>query len=220
MKLTRHVGFDANTNARIVLLVPILEGSESCLVAYTDSLPNELREVVLYIVNSDAGQREIDLSKALSTQLFSDSGVSVLQTLHLNGYIQKVAIDNVLMSPSNAYKMPLREVLVASGLLKQAIDQMTVDKFNPHQHNANAAVHGETVGTAKNLILEADLLDQAARDKREQAYRLAPQLRPAATREVPTQVLNEGVPAIDPASLIQPIETAEATGDATGEKID
>lgn len=192
MKLTRHVGIDKNSNARITLLMPLLEGSEYCLIAYTDSLPTDLREALLHIVNSDEGQREVELSKALSTRLYSDTGTSVLETLHRAGYIKKVSIDDVMMTPSPAYKVVLREVLVASGLMKRSIDNVEVEKFNPHKHNADAALHGEAVGTARNLLIEADLLDKAAADKREQAYRLAPQLRP-----VPAQAASVAEPATE-----------------------
>lgn len=182
MKLTKHIGVSTSDNKelRIALIVPFLENNEDCLVAFIDYLPNDLKEALLQIMNSDAGQRETNLSNALSTRLFSDSGTSVLQTLHTNGYIKKVRIDDVEMTPSAAWRLPLRQVLEASGLIAQKI--VEGETFNPHQHNAEAAVHGETVGVARNLLVEADLLEQDARNKREKAYRLAPSLRPKETK--------------------------------------
>ena len=183
MKITRHVGIDAKNNAQLSLLMPLLEGSNDCLVIYVDSLPRELKDAYLHILQSDEGQRQTDLSKAMATRLYSDTGMSLLQTLHAHKFIRKVSIDDVIMTPSPAYKIPLRQVLTASGLMKENIDNQEVDKFNPHKHNADAAVNGQTTGTARNLLIEADLLEQTVREKREQAYRMAPELRPAAVAE-------------------------------------
>lgn len=181
MKLTKHIGLhkgvEAEKDKRIVLLIPFLENHEECLVAYLDYLPGDLKDALLHILNSDEGQRETDFSKALSTRLFADSGTSVLQTLHTQGHIKKLPINDVVMTPSTAYNIPLRVVLESSGLIPAKIDGIK-ENFNPHQHNAEAANHGEAVGTARNLLVEADLLEQAAREKREKAYLIAPTLRP------------------------------------------
>ena len=51
-------------------------------------------------------------------------------------------------------------------------------KFNPHDNQTNNMSDGNT-GIARNLLIEADLLEQEANIKREKAYGFAPQLRPA-----------------------------------------
>lgn len=57
-------------------------------------------------------------------------------------------------------------------------DQSQVEKFNPHSHNQNATKDDQSIGIARNLLIEADLLMEEVTRKREQAYRYAPSLRP------------------------------------------
>lgn len=58
--------------------------------------------------------------------------------------------------------------------------QNEVEKFNPHTHNQDATKNDQSIGIARNLLIEADLLMEEVNRKREQAYRYAPSLRPEA----------------------------------------
>ncbi len=195
MKLTKHVGLDTASNARISLIMTKLPDSDDCLVTFTDTLPADLKDAFYHVLNSDEGQRETNLAEALSRRLYSDSGTSILQTLHVNKYIKKVSIDSITMTPSPAFKIPLRDVLVQSGLMKESIGP-DVEKFNPHSYNANAANVGEATGTAQNLLIEADLLMQAADQKRVEAYRIAPSLRPGYVTPAPESIDFPNNPAL------------------------
>ena len=182
MKLTRHVGLDKATNARVILLHPLLDGTQDCLITYADNLPSELKEAVFQVQNADEGQRAINLMDVLGRRVFSDSQRSILEILHVQGYIKKVSIDNVIMTPSTIYKIPLRDVLVQSKLMPASVSAITAEagkeKFNPHIYNASAANRGEAVGIARNLLAEATMLEEAAKKKREEAYSFAPSLHP------------------------------------------
>lgn len=185
MKLTKHVGVDPATNSRIALIMAIMPNTEDCLVVNTDRLPEHLKENFTHILGSNEGQNATNLADVLTRRLYSDSGKNMLQTLHEYGYIRKASIDDIQMTPTPSYKIPLRTVLVESGLLARPIEQET-GKFNPHNFNAQAANVGESIGTAQNLLLEADMLEREAKAKRERAYTFAPTLRPGATAPVDT----------------------------------
>jgi hypothetical protein len=177
MKLTRHVGFNNKSGARISLIMTLLENTEDCLYVYPDNLPENLKEAFFFLMNSDEGQREANLAEVLSRRTYADTRQSILQTLHAMGFIKKSNIDDITMTPSPAYKIPLREVLVQSGLMKEGVPA-DITSYNPHAYNANAANVGESLGSANNLLVEASMLEHAANEKREQAYRIAPSLRP------------------------------------------
>lgn len=180
MKLTRHIGLEAGTGTRLALIMTILPGTEDCLVANIDRLPGDLKENFMHALSSNEGQSCINLADVLARRLYSDSGKNLLQTLHEYGYIRKLSIDAVEMSPISSMRMPLRTVLVESGILQRPFDG-GASKFNPHNFNAEQANVGEALGTARNLLLEADMLETEARSKREKAYTFAPSLRPGAS---------------------------------------
>jgi hypothetical protein len=182
MKITRHVGVETQTGTRIALIHTILPNTTDCLVVYLDNLPQNLKEAFYHTLESQEGQSSVNLTEALSRQSYSDTQKSLLQNLHDLGFIVKKSIDDISMNPTSAQKIPLREVLIASGLLDDQ-SQFAAAKYNPHAHNAVASQHGESIGTANNLLAEADLLDQSAAQKREQAYRIAPSLRPGYQEE-------------------------------------
>lgn len=189
MKMTRHIGLHAKTSARISLILTVLPDSEDCLIVYPDNLPHELKDSFFYIMNSQEGQSAVNLSDVLAGRTYADTNQSMLQVLHSTGFIKKAHIDDILMTPSAAYKIPLRDVLIQSGLMKESVSQITdAEPYNPHKYNANAESIAETVGSAQNLLVEAEMLDQAASQKREQAYRIAPSLRPGYVAPEPESI--------------------------------
>lgn len=207
MKLTKHIGHEKATNARITLIMTVLPDTEDCLVVYNDRLPPDIKEAFYEILNSDEGQREQNLAEALSRRLYSDTRTSMLQTLHTFKFITKLPIDNVVMTPATPYAIPLRDVLVQSGIIKAGIPAGT-EKFNPHAYNANAANVGEVMGTATNLLAEAEMLEQAARQKRDQAYGLAPSLRPGYIAPEVESVDFPNNPALKTTETEVPTETS------------
>jgi hypothetical protein len=80
------------------------------------------------------------------------------------------------MTPQGNHRIPLRTVLEAIAALPVS---ETAEKFNPHTYNAESHTSTEALQIAHNLIAQAEMLDMDARAKREEAYRLAPALRPA-----------------------------------------
>ncbi len=223
MKLTKHIGVEAGTNSRIALIMTVLPNTEDCLIVNTDRLPADLKENFTHALGSHEGQSAVNLADVLARRLYSDTNKNLLQTLHEYGYIRKVSIDAVEMTPISSLKLPLRTVLVESGILARPITEDLASKFNPHNFNAQAANVGEAMGTARNLLLEADLLEQEAKSKREKAYVYAPSLRPGAPAPVdnaqPVDIAafsGAPIPVVE-APALTPVDLAAAfTGTASG----
>lgn len=176
MKITKHIGVD-QSGAHIALILPLLPNTQDCLVVSLDALPDHLRETFDIALRSAEGQAVTNLTEVLDRQTYSDTRVSLLRNLHDLGFISKRSIDDITMIPNSLYKIPLREILIQTGILIEE-SSAEIAKYNPHAYNAQAASVGEALGSAHNLLAEADLLDQSAAQKREQAYRIAPSLRP------------------------------------------
>jgi hypothetical protein len=224
MKLTRHVGFESRTNSRIALIMTVLPNTEDCLVVYTDRLPQNLKENFTHTLGSQEAQSAINLADVLSRRLYSDTNKNMLQTLHEYGYLAKLPIDTVEMNPMGSIKIPLRTVLVESGLITRPFPTNEAStKFNPHNFNAQAANVGEALGTARNLLLEADLLENEAKAKREKAYGVAPSLRPGAPAPLenaaPVDLPFLAPPVAAPVEEVAttPLDLAAAYGNGTGE---
>ncbi len=189
MQLTKHVGVEQTTKARITLLMTSLPPlNEDCLIVYTDNIPPALKDSFIHVLNTPEGQSTTNLSEVLGRRLFSDSGTDILNTMHQMGLIKKVRIDDVMMTPTQAHSIPLRTVLVESGLIARRAEDVDATKFNPHHHNARAANVGEATGTARNMLIEANMLEQAAAAKRTAAYEMAPSLRPGGAPDTSENV--------------------------------
>lgn len=191
MKLTKHMGVDNNGNRLVLAYALLPESTTHTLVCSIDRVPDKLKEEILILLATNEGQAATNLADVLSRHMYSDSGKSIFVVLHESGFLQSVPIADVTMTPAPSIKLPLEMVLVESGILQRAAVENVDEKFNPHRFNSEAATFGEAAGVARNLLLEADMLENEARAKREKAYQYAPSLRPVdAAPEVSDALMN------------------------------
>jgi hypothetical protein len=203
MQIKRHYGRHVPTDTRLVVTYPVLPNTtDATLVVHVDRLPAALKESVLRAVDTNAGQSSINVADVLGRTMYQDSGKSVFQVLHEGQYLKRVSIDEVEMKPTSAMAIPLRTVLIESGLIARPVADPS-DRFNAHAHNAQVDESANGINRARNLLAEAQLLQQEAERKREQAYGIAPSLKPT-----PEAVVVEVAP-VDPASLLA--DYSEAT---------
>lgn len=207
--MTRHIGRTADTNEQLVvvwMLIP--EQSTHALVVKPDKLTDALlrRELMDTLAGIEA-QRCETLADVIGRRQYADTQKSILQVLHERNSLTRLAIDEVMMTPDGNHRIPLRDVLNALGKLGDAPAQAAAEKFNPHNHNTVTEAGNEQVGVARNLLVEAEMLEADARAKRAQAYMIAPSLNP--NRET------LGAPAVAPT-----VEAAEQAGepDTTNEQ--
>lgn len=244
--LKRHAGKLLNTDQRVVVVMMQIPGREDhALVCPTDTLPPRYEQAVRDLLESNEGQSEEMFANLLSRRFMPDTGRTVLQTLHEENRLIPVPVSQVVMLPHPARPFPLEQILAAMGrkvpastattnavappmpvaqpqaqaLAEAALPQAkppTTEKFNPHVVNQQAHVSDQNVGTAKNLLIEAEMLEADAQSKRSRAYAMAPSLRPAAAE--PTVVAQPVAPGDDMASALaevlasKPSETTDADG--------
>jgi hypothetical protein len=86
-------------------------------------------------------------------------------------------------------------------------------KFNPHTQNRAAVAADTNRGLANNLLVEADMLESEARNKRERAYGYAPSLRPApvAPRRATAVVAQAPEPVAKKTAVKAPAKRAAPT---------
>lgn len=182
LTLKRHVGVLNNTGTRVVVVFRKIPGDEKfCLVVESDRLPERYHDSLHNIVNSIEGQSTVELSEVLNRHVFSD-GQNALQALHYGNYLRRTPVDIVTLYPKPGRSLPL-------ALLNAEVDgkmDQYMDEYNKQQETEQAQAQvkpADVAAIAQGLLIQAELLEADAKQKREEAYGMMPELRP-----VPVQV--------------------------------
>ena len=80
-----------------------------CLLVYSDLLPRMIHDEVMKTLESPVGQQANDLADALFRNIMPD-GQNTLQVLHINGMIQKVPCNQVLVQANAKSSVRLDEL--------------------------------------------------------------------------------------------------------------
>lgn len=178
MDIKKHYGYLENTGTRVIVVFRSLPAEPTnALVIPLDSLPDGWRDEVLNAVNSQAGQATVDLYTALQNRSFSE-GTNVLTGLHTHGHLRKVPVSQVTMTPVTGQKVPLAMVNAACDKKLDTYVEDVATTAVP----ADAVKEIDPIVLAKALIVEATLLEETAEAKRNEAYSLAPELKPTRGR--------------------------------------
>jgi len=196
-KNTKHVGKLVNTQRRVVVVFrEVPNEPENCLVVDTDALPDWMHDDVINAVESPGAQQSANFYEYAQRQMFTD-GSNMLQALHRKGMLQKVATDNVALTPNASQKVLLSEInniLRDEGSIAVApakdpnqmdIAGKPVDAVNEiapvPQTTENPGVIDNT-DLAKNMIAQAEQFESEAKNLKEQAYEMDPSLKPRRGR--------------------------------------
>lgn len=213
--IKKHVGKVKSTDKRcVVVFMQLPEEKGHALIIDVEALQPRYEQILLAVVDSQEGQNENDLASAMARRTVQDSGRTVLEEFHRQGLMRKEPIDNIIMMPRPNAPFALRDILQQLGKL----DDLPTDapstpndnaevKYNAFTTNMNAQGEEKRQAMAMNFLMEAQLLDTEANKKREQAYAVAPELRPkkaskpaaAQTPVAPSPVLAEIEPTKVPA---------------------
>jgi hypothetical protein len=195
--LKKHAGQLVNTGVRVAVVFRKLPNDEtSCLIVETERLPDSYHDYLIQCLNSKEAVETNDFFEVLNRRTFPD-GLNCLTALHQRGYLRKEPVTNITMLPLPGHSVPL-------GLINATIDKK-VDEYVAAQKSQTApqqisdivnGVKPDPSALAKGLIIEAELLEKDAAAKREEAYTLAPELkpgkgRPADPEEIKAEKLEE-----------------------------
>lgn len=199
--LKKHVGTLSNTGVRVAVVFRKLPNDEdSCLIVETERLPDSYHDAIVQCLNSKESFETNEFYEVLNRRTFPD-GTNCLTSLHQRGFLRKEPVSNVTMFPLPNQPVPLALI---NATIDKKLDQYTakqaaakteapVDTRTPAEKQAAAEalaakMMGQTApatdqtAIAKGLIAQAELLEQDAAAKREEAYSLAPDLKPGRGR--------------------------------------
>lgn len=192
----KHVGQLINTQRRVVVVFrEVPDEPQNCLVVDTDALPDWMHDDVINAVESPSAQAAANFYEYAQRSVFTD-GSNMLQTMHNRGLLMKVATDNVMMLPNSEVKIRLdelntiiREQSPEANEIKAPEDQVQMaGKDTTEAATAAPATSTEPevqdeTSIAKTLLAQAKTFEAEAKNLKEQAYEMAPQLKPGRKKK-------------------------------------
>lgn len=182
----KHVGRNEGTGQRLsVVFLQLPDDKDNALVVYSDSLPDRYHDDFMQAVESPEGQAGTNLYEVLSRKVFWH-GTTMLETLHKEGHLVKVPTSNIIMTPNSNTNVPLNDILAQLDNPTPEETPVNDATQTPADSQVDANVEeskqDENKQIAQNLLIQAQLLEQDATAKREEAYKYDPSLRPVEAK--------------------------------------
>ena len=157
MSFFKHVG-TANGSKKVIIVQRQLPGEEHmAAVIYSEIIPSRFHDDLMKELESDAGQSANEFKDILERRYFSD-GQNMLQVLHGEGWIKKVASNNVIVRPNSKSSIRLDE-------LTKMLAEMRSGKIAvPEAPVEESAMSDQTV-TAEQLTAPAPVAAAPAPDR-------------------------------------------------------
>ena len=208
----KHVGQVANTGLKCVVVFREIYDENGnvtdpnhCLIVETERLPDMEHDDIVRVVESDSAQTANQFYEIAHRSMFSD-GINMLTKLHNRGYLKKYPTNQILMTPNSSTSVALSEVneiikKQSTGMSESDIRNSMVDDTDkpPRNHTtsqqttpapkAEAGVLDDK-DIAKNMLSQADTYEAEVKRLREEAYNMAPDLKPKRGRKKATANAN------------------------------
>lgn len=106
--MLKHIGRHGDRKVAIVFR-EIPGEDHMCLVIYPDVLPTHIHNSIMSVLESAPGQQATNLADVLHRNLLPD-GRNILQTLHHEGMLKKIASNQVILTPTPTTSVKLDEI--------------------------------------------------------------------------------------------------------------
>lgn len=218
MAKLKHSGIIKRTGTKCIVISHWLEAKpDFCLIVETDTLPNQFRDKLLEVLHSQFGQQCKNFIDALHRNMFSNS-TNMLDALHNAGFIKRVLTKEVTMVIDQSVQISLDELVTQmrakEGLIPadQANPSNEPTTLNMHNMNMEAMKIDDKFNTAKNLMVQAKMLEEDANTNKKEAERYFPGimkmfdgkssqdsmfLKLPETDEKPMNVISNGAEQVD-----------------------
>ena len=207
MANVKHVGQVANTGMKCVVVFREIydekgnvTDDKNCLIVETERLPDMLHDDIVRVVDSEIAQNSQEFYNVAHRSLFSD-GTNMLARLHKSGLLKTYPSDQINMIPNNFTSVPLSDIneiirKQATGMSPQDIQNSMVNDTDKAPRTSTTLsqtqTNDEAVDTsedpmsdkaiAKSMVAQAATYELEVTRLREEAYALAPDLKPKRGR--------------------------------------
>jgi hypothetical protein len=173
----KHVGKMKNNGARVAVVYRTLPGDHlSALVVGTNGLGDSYHDGLMQIIEEPSGQSANELADILAVRRFPD-GRNMLEFLHVNGHLKKVATNAVLMTPAPQTQIQLDE-----------LNKLIADQKGLRLEDLSIAENAESIAPAVKTLPEVtpapaevvesfDLTPAEMRSRADTLYKEAAKLR-------------------------------------------
>ena len=185
--MIKHTGKVDSTGRRVVVVFPsIPEDQDNCLVVDVDALESKYHDGLMQAVESPEGQASNKLFEVLGRKLFWD-GKNILTTLHEKGFLRRVPVDTVTLLPSPTETLPLKEFNTYQRMVNETKQDPAMPSTPDSSTKAGAmqqpADENDQVGIARNLLIQAEMLEADAMKKRAEAESVSPGIQKQLGKE-------------------------------------
>jgi len=109
MSFFKHIG-TANGVKKVIIVQRELPGeSHMAGVIYSEIIPSRFHDDIMKELESESGQAANEFKEVLERRFFSD-GRNMLETLYQEGFVKKVASNNVIVRPNSKSSIRLDEL--------------------------------------------------------------------------------------------------------------
>lgn len=184
--MTKHVGLYGDKPC-VVVFRELPEEADQALIVISDSLEGQLHDDIMSVVDSPEGQESNNVSEVFFRRRLTD-GENMLEALHTRGKLTKVPVDMVKLTPAPNQSVELAEVnaelsKIETGSNPPLVTEQNVENLSQGDVPVDEAEDSNQV--AQNLLSQASLLREDAKvllgdadAKEEEAYKIAPELKP------------------------------------------
>ena len=185
-EMTKHVGLYGD-NPCLVVFRELPEEADQALIVISDSLEGQLHDDIMSVVDSPEGQESNNVSEVFFRRRLTD-GENMLEALHTRGKLTKVPVDMVKLTPAPNQAVELAEVnaelqKIETGSNPPLVTEQNVENLSQGDVPVDEAEDQTQV--AQNLLSQASLLREDAKVllgdadvKEEEAYKIAPEIKP------------------------------------------
>lgn len=196
-KMVKHVGLLGDKRCLIIQQLP--EDLDNVHVVDSDALPEIYHQALMSMVESAQAQQSVWFSEVLNRRVMPDGG-NALQVLYQRGLVKIVPVTSVTMVPRPNQHVPLTDVINfmngTADVTKENVNNEL--KANQQKVNENTLVNqyannlaGDDLelrkAQARNIMVEAKMLQADVDKKLEIAYSIDPSLRPTVPVEEPSK---------------------------------
>lgn len=184
--MTKHVGLYGDKPC-VVVFRQLPEEADQALIVISDSLEGQFHDDIMSVVDSPEGQESNNVSEVFFRRRLTD-GENMLEALHTRGKLTKVPVDMVKLTPAPNQSVELAEVnaelqKIETGSNPPLVTEQNVENLSQGDVPVDEAEDQNQV--AQNLLSQASLLREDAKvllgdadAKEEEAYKIAPELKP------------------------------------------
>ena len=210
-----HIGSVLNTGLKCVVVFREIYDENGnvtdpnqCLIVETERLPDMEHDDMVRVVESDTAQDNSDFYHVAQRNKFSD-GTNMLVKLSQMGWLKKYPTNQIELTPNSSTAVKLSEVnevitKQARGMSDSDIANSMVDDTDSPPRSNSTLSESQTINEAvptteaalDDTALAQNMLDQAStyelevKRLREEAYSMAPDLKPKRGRKKATANAN------------------------------